>query len=379
MKATSALFFIVFLLAAFVGTQSWSDDMNNASPNNQMRLNTGQQPQPGTSMNFNEPIATGNRNEISSTSMAAGYFAFNNLKGRKVKDAQGETLGSIDNVVVGSDGQARYVIISHGGILGIGDTLTPIPWSVVGSQFHQSMDNDNALVVNLTKDQLESAPKYAENGDNNFSNPQWNQKLHAFYPQDRIAMKSEDQSMRNEDQSRVGERADNAAAMSGQRFSSASDLIGKNVQNTGGEKLGNVENIVFSDDGRISYVLLSPDMNRGVLGMTDNSVRLVPVPWSAVSLNQDEKGKTTLTLNIGKDRLANAPSIERNDYADFDNPQWNQRVHTYYEQGSDNNMMRNSDTSTPMDQKGMMQRNKDKNAPNTNMQKGPEGSSQKMQ
>lgn len=350
MNAKSLIVFMVILLTAFVGGQVWAADQMNTMDNS--RGNTGLQPQPGYSTNVNNQFPMGSQN-ISSSNMSSAYVAFENLKGKEIKNAQGDTLGTIENVVIGSDGQARYAIISHGGILGIGETLTPVPWSVIDEQLSQSMAKDQPIVVNLTKDQLDNAPKYAENGDNNFDNPQWSQKVHAFFPQEQKAMNNES-----------GNQSDQ---MAGQRFCSARDIIGKDVQNTGGEKLGSVENIVFSNDGRATYVLISPSTNQGTL--SGNNVRVVPVPWSAVTFSQKEKGNVSLTLNIGKDRLANAPSIERDDYAQFDNPQWNQRVHSYYDQRNGKGMMNNSNE--------MMQRNQSDR--NNMMQKSPEGTNPKVQ
>ena len=54
-------------------------------------------------------------------------------------------------------GKVAFAVLSFGGFLGMGESFYPLPWT--------TLDYDTDLGgyrVNLTKDQLERAPKYTE-------------------------------------------------------------------------------------------------------------------------------------------------------------------------------------------------------------------------
>lgn len=48
-----------------------------------------------------------------------------NMIGADVVNSHGQALGTIEDIVLGADGQ-RYVLVQHGGFLGFGENLTPI-------------------------------------------------------------------------------------------------------------------------------------------------------------------------------------------------------------------------------------------------------------
>ena len=100
-----------------------------------------------------------------------------------------------------------------------------------------------------------------------------------------------------------------------------STLFGTAVWNERGERLGTVEEILFSDDGRIEYVVLARDT--GIEG----AERLVPVPWDEVDAEiRDDR----LIVSLDKAAFENAPSFARNDWQRFDDPEWNRRLRGYY-------------------------------------------------
>ncbi|MBA4788382.1 MAG: PRC-barrel domain-containing protein [Pseudomonadota bacterium] len=81
------------------------------------------------------------------------------VSGTNVYNRAGEHLGSIYDVMIDKrSGKVAYAIMSFGGFLGMGQDYHPLPWS--------TLDYDTAqegYVVNLTREQLEGAPHYAEN------------------------------------------------------------------------------------------------------------------------------------------------------------------------------------------------------------------------
>jgi sporulation protein YlmC with PRC-barrel domain len=74
--------------------------------------------------------------------------------GSAVKDPSGTKIGEIEDVVL--DKQSNnilFAVVSFGGFLGIGEKFHPIPWSSLDYE-----PNEDAYVVNYTKEKLEAAP-----------------------------------------------------------------------------------------------------------------------------------------------------------------------------------------------------------------------------
>jgi hypothetical protein len=86
-----------------------------------------------------------------------GNMSGNALIGAKVKNANNDTVGSIDDIYLDKDGSTKMVIISVGGFLGVGSKAVAVKWSDI----EYGKDNDSLkLTTNLTKDQLKGMPDF---------------------------------------------------------------------------------------------------------------------------------------------------------------------------------------------------------------------------
>lgn len=82
------------------------------------------------------------------------------LKGRRIIDRDGDECGRVENLIaeIASDAaparkHVRYVIVSFGGVLGIGRRMAAVPVE------HIALDNDPAE-IRVTRDVLQEAPAY---------------------------------------------------------------------------------------------------------------------------------------------------------------------------------------------------------------------------
>ena len=99
-------------------------------------------------------------------------------------------------------------------------------------------------------------------------------------------------------------------------------LTGHKVQNTAGEDLGKIDDLVLDDQsGRVLYAIISFG---GFFGMGH---RLIAVPWKQLRLKGDQKA---FVLNMDKDTLAHAPSIDKQHWPDMASPEWRDRTETYF-------------------------------------------------
>ena len=111
-----------------------------------------------------------------------------------------------------------------------------------------------------------------------------------------------------------------AADMTRERSSTtqwASNLIGSTVENLQGETLGKITVLTISDN-RVTFAVIS-------MGAGD---RLTPVPINALTIADNKK----VVLNITKDKLATAPSYEKDSkkWPDFSNRQWTEETYKFY-------------------------------------------------
>ncbi|MES1265813.1 MAG: PRC-barrel domain-containing protein, partial [Variovorax sp.] len=66
--------------------------------------------------------------KVDVTSVSAGYRASTIIGSSVVNDA-GESIGSVDDLLVSPDGKETYAVLSVGGFLGIGSKLVVVPYS----------------------------------------------------------------------------------------------------------------------------------------------------------------------------------------------------------------------------------------------------------
>jgi sporulation protein YlmC with PRC-barrel domain len=80
------------------------------------------------------------------------------LKGKKVMDANGENIGEVNSMLVDSQsGQVKYIMLTSGGVFGVGGEDYLIPWQALRAGPEQE-----GFQVSLTSEELKNAPKGAE-------------------------------------------------------------------------------------------------------------------------------------------------------------------------------------------------------------------------
>jgi sporulation protein YlmC with PRC-barrel domain len=77
------------------------------------------------------------------------------LIGTSVYNTEGQSVGSVQDIVFDKDGKIVGVVLKVGGILGIGGKSVGIKWDEV-----QVVPQEDAVKVNYTEDQLKVAPDF---------------------------------------------------------------------------------------------------------------------------------------------------------------------------------------------------------------------------
>jgi len=84
------------------------------------------------------------------------------LVGAKVTNVSNETIGDINDMLIDKDGKVTAAIIGVGGYLGLGERHAAVAFNAL--QLTRDASGNALAHVNLTKDQLKSAPEWKSQG-----------------------------------------------------------------------------------------------------------------------------------------------------------------------------------------------------------------------
>ncbi|MFJ1269272.1 PRC-barrel domain-containing protein [Legionella lytica] len=103
----------------------------------------------------------------------------------------------------------------------------------------------------------------------------------------------------------------------------ASEITGVKVQNTAGEDIGDINEVVLDKiSGQVNYLVL--DFG-GFLGFGN---KFFAVPWNAFSYDKEDD---CFILNVDKDRLKNAPGFDKEHWPNFADRNVTESITKYYQ------------------------------------------------
>lgn len=220
-----------------------------------------------------------------------------------VKNERGEDLGKIEDIVVDiGKGNLRYVALSFGGFLGLGDKLFAVPFETLRAA-HDPNSTKYHLVLNVDKQTMEKAPGFDKNHWPDFGNLAWASDVERFY-----------------------RRGSTERTKPGTTAFKSKDLVGMRVENEQGQDLGKINALVMElHSGKLRYAALSFG---GFLGVGD---MLFAVPWQALKVRYNtDKQQYHVVLNADKARLEKAPGFDSKHWPNFADREWAGNVHTFY-------------------------------------------------
>lgn len=93
------------------------------------------------------------------------------------------------------------------------------------------------------------------------------------------------------------------------------NVMGAKVHIQNDLAIGTVEDIVFSDDGRIEYMVVA------------NEGKLVSVPWDAAKFNFERR---SAVVAISEEKFRQIPTFTAENYPRFADPQWRTTTYSAY-------------------------------------------------
>jgi hyperosmotically inducible protein len=268
--------------------------------------------------------------------------------GMEVQNYQNEKLGKVNDLAVDVEsGRIVQMILSTGGFLSMGNTLTAVP---PGALHHDV--TYKVLHLDVSKEKLKAAPRFDTSKWDEGTQSNRVTEVYGYYGEQPYFVANRDgYSARNMDGTftrtlpRNVEETNNTISTRnpdgtwtrkyysnehGAKSSwsslgyvqKASKLMGMPVKNLQDQKLGKVENfIVDLAAGRIVAVIIS---SGGFLGMGDE---LSAVPPTALRFNTE---RDTLQLDASKETLASSPHFKANEWPDLGQPGYAGGVYRAY-------------------------------------------------
>jgi len=340
------------------------------------------------------------------TERLKGATKTSDIIGMTVENYQNERLGKVKDLAVDVEsGRIVQVILSSGGFLGMGNTLTAVPPGVLQQDLGRQV-----LHLDASKEKLAAAPKFDTTKWNDDAQSNRVMEVYGYYGEQpyfvanrdgygsantdgtftRTLPRNMDGSIKT-DGGRTMEKANNVEIASNveatnnwistrnpdgtwtrQYYSNghgannswsrlgyvqkASKLMGTSVKNLQNEKIGKVDNfIVDLSAGRIVAVIIS---SGGYLRMGDE---LSAVPPTTLRFNTQHDN---LQLDASREMLASSPHFKANQWPDFSQPGYaggvyhaykvepyfNTETATAADNTGQNVRDRNNRTLTPLDQ-----------------------------
>ena len=98
------------------------------------------------------------------------------VEGTAVYGGDQKKIVSLERVMIDKiSGKVAYAVLSFGGFLGMGEDYYPVPWAML------RYDTDlGGYRLNLTKDQLEQAPKFSDRQGCNWNSENY-RRVYQYY------------------------------------------------------------------------------------------------------------------------------------------------------------------------------------------------------
>jgi sporulation protein YlmC with PRC-barrel domain len=221
----------------------------------------------------------------SSATLAMRDMRATKLIGSDVRNAQGENLGEVKDLIIDvANDKVFYAVLSFGGFLGMGDKLFAIPVAV----FRQFGNGDKVL-LDIDNARLKGAPGFDSKAFPDFDTPKYRTDVDVYFGPNAAVKPMDNQMLRR-----------------------ASEWLGKDVRDRNGKEVGDVEDLVVNmGNGKILYVMVEFDKSWSL------NDKLLAVSMKALRYTTSSK---PLVWDIDKSRLDAKPAFDKNKWPDINDP-----------------------------------------------------------
>lgn len=272
---------------------------------------------------------------------ASGHLA-SNMIGETVYNGTGEqaqNVGDVNDIVIGDDGQVEAVVVGVGGFLGIAEKNVAVNYKEMS---WAEQNGDRWLVVETTKEALEALPAFDRSAyqpappvaaaDPTMQQPSTtpapaDQAAEAPAPADPAAP-AEDMAQAPSDEAAPADQNaanDNAAGTDTMATAAidksalspfdtsnvrAEDLVGTTVYGADDANVGEIGDVVLTQDGKVDAIIVDVG---GFLGVGEKEVA---VGMENLAFLTDKDGKKFLYTSFTKEQLDAAAAYDKSTWAE---------------------------------------------------------------
>ena len=161
--------FLLLILAAFVTGYTFAAD-------NSRDVNQSQ----GMKQSDRAPSAADRSDKAQLQEFLAQPDRYSDIYKTEVLSSDNHRVGKFEDFIVDRNGKISHLILAHGGLLGIGEKMIPIPWDFV-SKNAKFDPNKKEFVLNITRDKLRNAPNFEQKNLPNFASGQFGRQVDDYF------------------------------------------------------------------------------------------------------------------------------------------------------------------------------------------------------
>ena len=224
-------------------------------------------------------------------------FRASRIIDQAVKNAQGEELGEVDDLIMSRNGKIKKVVLSVGGFLGIGDRLVAVPFKSL------KINEKDDIVYNVTKQQLEDHPVFSYRREGLYG-----YYYQPFYPLPAYGMRREYRYPPPPPYGEPyapfpprGKYRGEFGPWEWEYFPERlriSAILNRVVLNNKGEEEGEIDDLIINRIGKVEQIILSVG---GFLGFDE---KLVAMPFKPLKVTD-----MGIVYNVSREELKNLPGF----------------------------------------------------------------------
>lgn len=260
--------------------------------------------------------------------LGEGQYLSDDLVGDAVytgATTESDNIGTINNLVIASEGTVEALVVGVGGFLGIGEKDVAVPFGAVALTYDEDGEQHVALAVN--RESLDAAPEfdderpYATAQRTDATAPAGTAPAGTAPAGTAPAATAPAGTATAPAGTATAPAATVATAPAGQTTAAgtaglvpageltADNLIGTTVYGPGEESIGNVGDIALTDDGQVEAIIIDVG---GFLGI---GAKPVAVSLENLEVLRDASGSLEVTTQFTQEQLEAAPEFDSETYA----------------------------------------------------------------
>jgi sporulation protein YlmC with PRC-barrel domain len=245
---------------------------------------------------------------------APGEFMFDDLLNKQAVSQQNEALGTVSSLVFDRNGRISYLILSPAPGLKEQGQLVAIPWRAA----NPSLVEDK-VYLSLSRSQLQNAPSLPGGNIAQLENQRMQQRINSYFGA--AGAESGVRGYYEDRQQETFRSYDDTRGQYGPENIRVETLFGKPVISRQGQRLGRVEDVLVSRDGRLRFLVISRSDASGQMN------QVTAIPWSQAHPFAE---RDTVTINMSRSQIDDAPHFARSQLSRLQSPQMQQRLFSYY-------------------------------------------------